>query len=180
MEWHPFYYKGEETNIEVNKLGEVRRVYKDWVIRNHKRQNIKRVCSRGYIKVAFVCKKRLPFREMHLHKIMGVVFLNHNICGLEFVIDHIDMNKLNNCIDNLRVVTQRENSANRRDASKYGTGVVKTKSNKYIATITYNKKLTYLKTYNTPDEAFQSYTQAKKQIEAGKFDPKTFLKKSEK
>jgi hypothetical protein len=179
MEWHPFYYKGEETNIEVNELGEVRKVPKTWMKRKHSQKLSKlSINDKGYLIVGFKTIN-LDAKIMYVHKIIAMVFLNHTSCGMNFVVDHIDRNKINNCLNNLRIVTSRGNANNRNKTSKYGTGVYK-RCNKYATEITYNSKYYYIATFNSQNEASIAYNKAVKEIEAGKFDPKTFLKKSEK
>ena len=174
MEWHPFYYKGEETNIEVNELGEVRRVYKNWMKRNNPIKLAKLQITRGYYALGFITKNHVA--KLHVHKIMAMVFLNHKPSGMNYVIDHIDRNSLNNNINNLRIVRPRENSINRRNYSIYGIGVQKM-YNRYAAKIQYNSKTFFLGMYSTPEEASASYYKAKKQIEAGTFNKEAFKKK---
>jgi hypothetical protein len=169
MEWHPFYYKGEETNIEVNKLGEVRRVRKEWVKINRKKPFTipKLVIYRGYQRVWFSVKN-IGVKCMEFHKVMAIVFLNHTPCGYRLVIDHIDGNSLNNNIKNLREVTHRINMINRKNKSKYGTGV-KYECGKYRVKIGINGKYLELGRYDTPEEASEVYHQKLRQIEAGVF-----------
>jgi hypothetical protein len=167
MEWHPFYYNGEETNIEVNELGEVRRVYKNWLKKRNSEKLAKlSIHHSGYLLVGF--KTVNVYKNLYVHKIMAMVFLNHIPCGMDFVVDHIDRNKRNNCLINLRIVNNRENTTNRKDKSKYGTGVYK-KCKKYAAAITYQKRIYHIGTYNTPEEASEVYNQKLRQIEAGVF-----------
>lgn len=75
------------------------------------------------------------------------------------VIDHIDGNKANNKIENLRVVSKRHNEQNRRTAKGYyfhkATG-------KWVATIKTEEKLLYLGSYDTKEEARSAYLEAKK------------------
>jgi hypothetical protein len=46
-------------------------------------------------------------------KVARLVYQAFNGCECEFTIDHIDRNKLNNNLDNLRCITNRENCQNR-------------------------------------------------------------------
>ena len=51
-------------------------------------------------------------------------FLGHNPCGFDTVVDHIDNNPMNNKLNNLQLISHRENCSKDRKqgASKY-TGV---------------------------------------------------------
>ena len=176
MEWHPFYYKGQETNIEVNKLGNVRRVPKDWMKNKHTKCTLR--TSKGYYVVPVGIRSNIDSKygritkDIKLHQIMAIVFLDHIPNGYEKVIDHIDKNPLNNKIENLRIVTPRENSTNRKDASQYGTGVIKKiECNKiyFRSTINVKGKSKYLGSYNTPEEASAAYQEALRKINAGEF-----------
>lgn len=73
-------------------------------------------------------------------------------------IDHIDMNKKNNKIDNLRDVTHQQNCWNQKVKGYYWH-----KSNKkYMARITINCKEKFLGYFNTEEEAHNAYLEAKK------------------
>jgi hypothetical protein len=175
MEWHPFYYKGEETNIEVNELGQVRRVYKEWMKLKRKDKLSKlNLMKNGYLCVSF--RTRNFQKWLMVHQIMAIVFYQHNPNGHILVVDHIDRDTKNNNITNLRLVTSRENSANKKIVSKFGTGVQKL-YNKFQSRIEINGKTIYLGLFNTANEASETYHQAVKQIEAGTFNKEAFKKK---
>ncbi len=75
------------------------------------------------------------------------------------VIDHIDGNKINNCVANLRITNQSGNAQNQKNVKGY-TFV---KSNqKYQAKIRINYKLIHLGFYNTTEEAHQAYLEGKR------------------
>lgn len=80
-------------------------------------------------------------------------------------IDHINRNKMDNRIENLRVVTSSENKHNlglRRDNSSGYTGVYWFKRDKkYVAYIVINKKQINLGYYTTAEEAYLAYMLAK-------------------
>jgi len=101
------------------------------------------VDSNGYQSLSLCVNNTL--KRYTVHKLIAITFLNHKPNGYKEVIDHIDRNKLNNNVENLRLVTARENSANRVDgASKY-TGVSwNTLANKWKATIMVNGKNKHL------------------------------------
>ena len=73
-------------------------------------------------------------------------------------IDHIDGNKSNNKIDNLRDVTHQENHWNRTNAKGYYWNK---SANKFNAQICVNKKVTFLGYYTTEQEARNAYLKAK-------------------
>jgi len=80
-------------------------------------------------------------------------------------IDHIDQNKLNNCIENLRECTRAENMQNKskRPEKNPYTGVSKpNKSGKYEAYIGINRQRIYLGVFNTAEAARDAYLAAKR------------------
>ena len=74
-------------------------------------------------------------------------------------IDHIDGDRANNRIDNLREVTNQENSFNQTKAKGYTWYKSR---NKWMARIMVDGKLIHLKCWNTEQEARQAYLDAKK------------------
>ena len=73
-------------------------------------------------------------------------------------IDHIDRDKLNNSIENLRVVTHSQNQWN-RDGKGYSFNK---NAGKYVAKIRLNCKRKYLGSFENPEDARQAYLEAKK------------------
>lgn len=80
-------------------------------------------------------------------------------------IDHIDGDRQNNKIENLRECTSSENYQNRKlcKFNKYGmTGVSFSKAaRKYVAQIQVDKKKIHIGVYETPEEAGEAYKAAK-------------------
>jgi hypothetical protein len=73
-------------------------------------------------------------------------------------IDHIDGNKSNNKIDNLRDVTRQQNQWNRTTAKGYSWNKI---ANKFHAQIKINKKTKNLGLFQTEQEARNAYLKAK-------------------
>jgi len=88
----------------------------------------------GYLFV-ILCKGNN--KHFYIHHLVAINFLNHTPNGNELVINHKDFNKLNNKVDNLEVITNRENTNKKhiKSSSKY-TGVTLHKaSKKWISSI---------------------------------------------
>ena len=84
-------------------------------------------------------------------------------------VDHIDGDRSNNKIANLRLANRSENNQNKRSAlsnNKLGVlGVSLCKStSKYRATIVINKKQKTIGRFNTKEEAHEAYLIAKREI----------------
>lgn len=68
--------------------------------------------------------------------------------------DHLDHNTLNNCRNNLRVVTSRQNNENRRRHSRYGIGVyLKPNGNRYQAMVHLDGVWRHVGYFATAEEA---------------------------
>lgn len=86
------------------------------------------------VRYRFVVLCNNKYRKRYFtHVLLAIVFLNHKPSGMNMVVDHIDGNRLNNNLSNLRVVTQRENASIcfRIDKNKF--------SSKYIG-VTWDKR----------------------------------------
>lgn len=89
-----------------------------------------------------------------------IVKLHSLIVGQEDgkIVDHINGNKLDNRVCNLRFVTRAENSYNSKRTGSTGyRGVTRTSNNRYIVHATINKRCKYLGMFKTPEEAAMKY-----------------------
>lgn len=75
-------------------------------------------------------------------------------------IDHIDLNKTNNCISNLRVATPKQNSRNTPTRSLTGLKGVTAVKSRYIARIKVGRKNVSLGSFDTPQLAHTAYAVA--------------------
>ena len=80
------------------------------------------------------------------HRIIGYAFLGLDINDGKKQIDHIDCNRLNNNINNLRVVNNQQNSFNKSKSRGYYWSKA---CNKYQAYISLNKILIHLGCFDT-------------------------------
>jgi hypothetical protein len=83
------------------------------------------------------------------------------------LIDHIDGNKSNNRLNNLRLVNETGNSENVRRPNKRNQsgfmGVISVNKG-WRASITIQGKTRYIGTFNTPEKAHQAYLEAKRKF----------------
>ena len=91
-----------------------------------------------------------------------LIFLYHH-GYLPKYIDHIDRNKLNNDINNLREVTQSQNNMNKssvKGSSQYKGVCWRKRRNKWETNIKINQKLKYLESFNLEEDAAKAYNKA--------------------
>ena len=113
--------------------------------------------SNGYFTVT-ICKDNIH-KTRRVHQLIAMAFLEHVPCGQKWVVNHIDRNKLNNKIDNLEVISNRENVTNWQTGttSQY-TGVSMNKySGKWKGTIYINGKNKHLGYFKDEYEAHLAY-----------------------
>jgi hypothetical protein len=105
----------------------------------------------------------------------GKLYLGHRIAWSIFyneqppkIIDHINGNKGDNSIKNLRGSTNSENMSNMGRTKKNSTGfkgvTFNKKLNKYMASIGHNMKSIYLGLHDTPEKAHEAYCEAAKKL----------------
>jgi len=114
--WKGLIYGGEDYSewIEISNLGRVRNP-KTGTIR---RQNILKT---GYYFVSFSMGSRSKKKTFRVHKGLAETFIPNPDDKPQ--VNHIDGNKLNNSLDNLEWVTNRENIIH-----AFETGIVDTKT----------------------------------------------------
>lgn len=105
-------------------------------------------------------RTRVETVRLYVHRV--VFFLEHGEVPTQ--VDHIDLNKQNNKIENLRAATARQNCGNVAVKSWNKTGFkgVWTCPNTgaYCAQINFKGKKTYLGRFDTAEEAAAAYTKA--------------------
>jgi len=92
------------------------------------------------------------------HRIIAYTYLGLDLENSKQQIDHIDGNKLNNSLDNLRVVTHQQNQWNHTKAKGYYFNKA---SKKWHAQIKLNNKNIHLGYYNSESESHTAYLKAK-------------------
>lgn len=95
-------------------------------------------------------------KKISRHRLMGYTYLGLDIENPKTQIDHIDGNRLNNSLSNLRIVNHQQNMWNRMKSKGYYKN-----GKKWVAMICFNKKLFYIGTYETEAEAHTNYLKAK-------------------
>jgi hypothetical protein len=144
-------------NYQVSNLGRVKSLsYR----RSCEEKTLKYSISKCGYKGVVLCKfgKTKSFK---IHKLVAMAFLNHKPCGYELVVNHKDFNKLNNRLDNLEIVTTRENTNKKhlKSSSKY-TGVSYNKKTKtWKCEFHYKGKTKYLGSFKNEYDAHLKYVE---------------------
>lgn len=105
--------------------------------------------SRGYRQARLYDGESSEY--IHVHRLVAKHFIP--ITEENLVVDHIDNDKLNNRVDNLRWITQSENiSKDRKNKTSNYIGIYK-QGKSWIATYTIDKKQKYLGSFKTEEDA---------------------------
>jgi hypothetical protein len=151
------YIKGFD-NYQVSNLGNVR---------SEKGKEF-RLLKKGLNNAGYemLTLYRLKKSTKQIHQLVAIAFLNHEPCKHNIVVNHKDFNKLNNSVDNLELISQRDNADQKHLKSKSNyTGVFFRKDrNKWKAIIHFEGRNKYLGLYNTEIEASKAYEEALKKI----------------
>jgi hypothetical protein len=137
-------------------------------LRTQKEKILKKISGDDYYRVNL--SKCGKIKTIRVHQLVAITFLNHKPCRHKIVIDHIDSNKFNNRLDNLRLISHRENCSKEKTIkSGLPVGVSFCKINKkYKSEITINNKSKYLGLFNNIIDAENAYLKQLNIINNGK------------
>lgn len=137
----------------VSDLGNVISLFK-----GKRRELTKTLNHKGYYRVALSMNGKM--RRIFIHRLVVQEFLNHyTYNSMELVIDHINEVKTDNRLENLRLITNRENCSRskKNKTSKY-TGVYYSKThNKWVAQIRVKGNGKYIGIFNNEIDAANAY-----------------------
>ena len=151
---------GYETRYQISNLGNVKSLRKNLVLRPQ-------INSCKYIVVS-LWKEGDNKKTHSVHHLVWDAFGDSPRNGRKLQVDHIDNNKHNNRVDNLQLLTNRENSI------KYFKSVKHTRTSKYlgvtkfrnlwVSQMSVGKKHITLGHFKTEKEASEVYEKAVEKI----------------
>jgi hypothetical protein len=157
--WMPVV--GYEGLYQVSNLGNVKSLPRNGTIKTE-RILIQQQNGYGYLHVGL---RNNGLKTKHVHRLVADAFLNYIAQKGKIVIDHLDNNKLNNRLDNLQIISHRENISKDRKNNTGITGVRWSKyHNKFIAQIGYNNKNYHLGCFDCKYEAHLVYQNKLKEV----------------
>ncbi|NRT15268.1 hypothetical protein HNP99_001615 [Flavobacterium sp. 28A] len=101
--------------------------------------------------------------RIYASRLVAAAFRDFDLLDKNFVIDHIDNDSMNDNVENLQIITVREN--NTKDSiNKCGYVGVTKRGSRYISYITTNRIQKNLGTFRTALDAHQAYKEALENI----------------
>lgn len=98
-------------------------------------------------------------KTFRVHQLVAITFLEHIPNMYDVVVNHKDLNKQNNSVKNLELISQRENSNKKhlKTSSKYTGVTFHKKANKWVAHIRIDSVKKYLGLFKTEYDAHLAY-----------------------
>jgi hypothetical protein len=122
------------------------RVYRGYLSRN------------GYYKARIGCNGETVFSGF-VHQLVAMVFMGHEPNGHSVVVDHINHDGTDNRVENLRLVTTRQNTSHRKikGTSRFPGVFWDKNARKWRSMISVNGKSLHLGLFKDEEEAYFAY-----------------------
>lgn len=148
---------GFEGYYKASDLGNIKSLFFNKKLKLTKALN-------GYLCVNLSLKGKK--KVYHVHQLVAMAFLNHKPCGHKLVVDHINHNKTDNRIQNLQILTHRQNVSKRlkKYTSKYVGVSYDSTNKKWMSIIRINKKRKNLGRFKNEIDAHLAYQKELKKI----------------
>lgn len=159
---------GYEGLYEVSDLGNVKSLKR----KNRKKEKLlKSFTVKGYFRVGL--SKEGKTKAMQIHQLIAIAFLNHVPDGHRLVVDHINNIKTDNRLENLQIITGRENTSKDKKecTSKYSGVSWHKRRKKWVASIHIKDKRKHLGYFTDEIEASLIYQKTLEEIIDGTYIP---------
>ncbi len=168
-----------EGLYEVSNMGRVRSFDKCVVATNGARRFYKGKIVEGYYKDGYRClalAKNKRYKKVKHSQVVAMAFLNHKPNGCTVVVDHISGIRDDDRLENLRIVTHRENTSTcfradkKKLTSQYAGVSWNKRDGKWYAKIQYKGVHISLGYYDVELDASMAYQTALSKIKDGTFN----------
>ncbi|HAZ38112.1 MAG TPA: hypothetical protein DCY71_09765 [Clostridiaceae bacterium] len=177
---------GYEGYYQVSDLGRVRSLdrvitYKSGASKLLKGSVLNPTMNNGYKHVTLTIKGRQ--KAFKISQLVAIGFLGHKPDGYKLVVDHINGNRSDDRVENLRIVTNRANAStcfrtgNGTFSSKYVGVCWSNRSLKWQSSIYYDGINIYLGLFDNEIDASDAYQKALSKIKNGSFNPNDYKPK---
>ena len=154
---------GYEGLYQVSNLGVVKTISNG---KKKKEKILKQAIVKGQNRHYVTLYKNNITKKYKVHQLVAMGFLNHTPCGYEIVVDHINNDATDNRLENLQLISQRENAYKTQGnySSQY-KGVHWSKAHKkWISQTMINNKKVFLGNFNCELAAAVAYQNKIKQL----------------
>jgi hypothetical protein len=160
-----------EGFYQVSNLGRVKSLPREWIsgrggVYKHNGKILKMTKDeKNYLRVGLQVNKKNKVYQVH--QLVAMAFLGHKPCGMKLVVDHINDNPSDNCLENLQIVTTRFNAykSQGKYSSKYKGVSLHSVNKNWVAQININGKRKHIGSFDCEIKAHQAYENALKNLE---------------